>query len=59
MLYAVHSLETYVVYGLVSSVGKLFVEDADNISWIVCERGFSNNPVDQLPSVLPHELYRM
>jgi hypothetical protein len=44
---------------LSSSVGKLFVEAADGISQIVCERNSSNEPNQELPPVLPHELARV
>ena len=59
MLEAVESLDAYDVHGLVSSVGKLFVEAIYDISQIVCGRGSSNEPVDQLQEVLLHELARM
>ena len=44
---------------MASSVVKLFVEAADGISQIVCDRGSSNEPVDHLLEVLTHELSRM
>ena len=56
MLEAVDSLESDEVCGLVSSFGKLFVEAADGNSQIVCEHGSYNEPMDQLPEVLPHEI---
>ena len=59
MLEAVESLEADGVCGLVRSVGNLFLEAADGVSQILCECGSSNEPVDQLPEVLPHELPRM
>ena len=39
-----------------NSVSTLFVEATDGISHILCERGLSNDLVDQLPEVFPHEL---
>lgn len=56
VLEALDSLEVDDVHVLASSIGKLFVEAADGISQIECERGASNEPADQLPAVLPHEL---
>ena len=59
MLEAVDSMETDNICQLVSSIKNLFVEAIDDISQIVCERGLSNDPVDQLLTVLPYELDRM
>ena len=56
MTEAVDSLEADENCGLMSSVSKMFVEAADGISQIVCERGSSNEPVGQHLEMLPHEL---
>ena len=57
MIEAVGSLKLDKVCGLVISVCKLFVEAADGILQIVCERGSYNESLDQLPVVFPHEFY--
>ena len=59
MIEAVEYLEVDEVCVLVRIFGKLFVEAADGISQIVCERGSSNDPMDHLPELFPHELARM
>ncbi|PTQ27264.1 hypothetical protein MARPO_0210s0006 [Marchantia polymorpha] len=47
------------LFVLIGFVGKLFVQAADGIAKIVCERNEANKATEELPPVLPHELCRI
>lgn len=47
------------LFVLIEYVGKLFVQAADGIAKIVCERDEANEKTKELPPVLLHELCRI
>ncbi|KAH6601738.1 hypothetical protein BASA61_001822 [Batrachochytrium salamandrivorans] len=61
-LFVIQTLPTVddeTVQKLVIAVSKMFVQVADGIYSIVAERDSSNQPADELPPVLPHQLVKI
>ncbi|KAH6578257.1 hypothetical protein BASA61_003987 [Batrachochytrium salamandrivorans] len=61
-LFVIQTLPTVddeTVQKLVIAVSKMFVQVADGIYSIVAERDSSNQPADELPQVLPHQLVKI
>ena len=56
---AMTQLEADSLHGLVVAVAKIFVQADNGIYDVIVERGYSNNPTDELPPVLPHQLVKI